>query len=300
MNRQIRIALLSLVCGIALWLAYVAFRSEPRAQGQSLSTWLAVALAKTSPFEDRFPDLTAEGATNAIREIGSNAVPILVQKLQSTEPKWKESLLEWLTEKEIIDYNSSWYNNERGEALIGFQILGPEARSAIPKLTELLLQTNTTLIASIALGSLGSNGVPVLREALSHQDPEIRMAAISAPYFRKEIAPMMLSDMFRMTNDPDPRITRTALTQIGMFAPLSISLPILTNYLYDPRLRDPALAGLRRMGTNAHSATPHLLNLYHQEKPDIKRFILPVLQRTDPAIAAQLSGTNVSGKRTRE
>ena len=300
MNRRLKILTVAIICGVAVCLIYLLFPSEPRAHGHSLSTWLSVVIARLDPSDQTYPDLSSADATNAIRQIGSNAVPILLSKLWSTDPTWKLSFLEWLREKDVIDLRSKWYNRERGEALVGIQILGPEARNAIPDLKHWLSDSNSTQIAAIALASLGTEGIPALREALSHSNAAIRYAAVNAPYFRREIAPLMLNDILRMTNDPDPRITRTALMHIGAFAPIEQSFPILTNYLYDPRLRDSALSGLRRMGTNAQSATPHLLALYHQQTPNLKPFILPVLRRTDPAAAEQLQNTNFTSTQTRK
>src|SRR5947209_15928662 len=67
--------------------------NEPAYQGRSLSDWLAV-YEKAKASDASASDIQeGEKATNAVRAMGTNAVPILLQWMDHQLPSWRKRLL---------------------------------------------------------------------------------------------------------------------------------------------------------------------------------------------------------------
>lgn len=163
--RRLSIVLLAcaliVVSGSLLW----PRASEPEYQGVSLTGWLA----KGS--NDR-------EAAAAVRHIGTNSIPFLVQWL-SYEPapwrrQWRNAFqklphpvdrLGRLSDK-VKGLNWQTRNNL---ALDGFEILAPEAAPAVPELTRIMSQAGSMRLwsqAARALGFIGPDALPSLMLAL--------------------------------------------------------------------------------------------------------------------------------------
>src|SRR5687767_1766984 len=74
--------LVTMGLAVGVFLLFLLHEQEPRARGKSLSTWLeraGMGWREDAPEESKL----------AIREIGTNAIPFLLKKLQATEPQWK-------------------------------------------------------------------------------------------------------------------------------------------------------------------------------------------------------------------
>src|SRR5829696_6012255 len=67
---------------VGVLLLFLLHEREPRARGHSLSTLLYRA---GYPYDEDGRDEAKAG----LREIGSNAVPFLLERLRATDPKWK-------------------------------------------------------------------------------------------------------------------------------------------------------------------------------------------------------------------
>src|SRR6266540_803543 len=79
------------VLGYALW------PREPRWQGRSLSSWLVDLTADK-------PQGTRIAAAAAVRLVGTNAVPFLLDWMRApeVEPQWKLRLQAWLSRQSLI------------------------------------------------------------------------------------------------------------------------------------------------------------------------------------------------------
>jgi hypothetical protein len=153
---------------IALWPG----ESEPKYQGKKLSEWLA--LQQQRPQE----------VVNAIRAMGTNALPFLVKQAEYEIPAWRMSLLRahsrlptWM--------RSDWIRAQvfplelrrrSGQAMIGFHVLGREAYAAIPELSRHLCgqaaksHATSRLNAASALVAIGGpDALPPLLAAMTNQ-----------------------------------------------------------------------------------------------------------------------------------
>lgn len=209
-------------CALAAVIATLTFRTErePEYGGRKLTEWLKLYLQ--SP--DRFTD--GREAAEAVRHIGTNALPWLLRWADYEPPGWRmtvgtnapalarrsgvfRSAYLWLLNRPAEDLN--WL------ARIGFEILGQQARPALPEvqrrmvdwgkpwrasismqiythiegpdavptLVNALVSTNANCKQSAAfcLASLGTNGAlaaPTLRNALTDRDPIVcRLAGVA-------------------------------------------------------------------------------------------------------------------------
>ena len=109
----------------------VAISGEPSCGGKTLREWLQTRDGV---------DLSSE-ARRAIREIGTNAVPALLQMLTYRDPEFG-----------VRDYDLA------SEAVMGFGTLGKDGAPALPKLEEIIAGRETQL-ALYALNAAASTGV---------------------------------------------------------------------------------------------------------------------------------------------
>jgi hypothetical protein len=212
-----------------------ARRSEPVYEGKPLSRWLEGHLPNSSAN----PPLNSPGwkkADEALRRIGTNAIPTLLQMIRAKDPpKPVLKLLDLLSKKRlvVIRYRSAFHRND--EAEYAFQMLGTNAACAVPALTKIYqdnVSPNSQRCAALALAHMGPAAiaaVPVLMADFVHTNADVRFYAVSA--------------IIHIGGDPD------------------IVVPALKSLLKDPKteVRFNAVAALRRFGTRARPAIPELM-----------------------------------------
>ena len=160
MRRRLLLPLLgcvALACAAALlWPA----EPEPQYQGRRLSSWLL----DSGPF----PSGHQEGAGEAIAQMGTNALPLLLKWLSYQQPAWRDkaangydklpaafrsqTIRNWLTESRAQQLSES--------SLWAFQMLGPKAAPAVPELTRMLEDPKKSALAGRVLYCLGGIGEP--------------------------------------------------------------------------------------------------------------------------------------------
>ncbi|HTL16582.1 MAG TPA: HEAT repeat domain-containing protein [Patescibacteria group bacterium] len=250
MRKRARIALAILLLGItgiaAFRVLYPADRG-PVYQGKPLRAWLRdYAGWDTTPKEWAQAKIAAE---EAIRHIGTNAIPTLLKLVQKREPPRMSRLIDWW-DQQVANRNGfpiwlrhpSWYKNQARymnlEGEIGFKILGAEAQKAVP---DLILIYESTL-------SMDSVTAMFSRGAASHSLINIGPPAI--PYF------LSWADG---TNEGKRLTAAYALSQIH--GEPSLVVPVLVKFLShtNPLVRTEVVEGLGNFGTNAQPALPALV-----------------------------------------
>src|SRR5262245_53725289 len=117
---------------IGVLVALVTSNREPEYEGRKLSEWVVRVWA---------PEPEVNGAENAIRHIGTNAIPFLLKWIQY-EPSLRR--IKWLEEADefVSRYTGLWTAVKKRiiavRAIDAFRALGPAARAAIPELIRLL------------------------------------------------------------------------------------------------------------------------------------------------------------------
>src|SRR2546423_743458 len=132
-KRRIYLIVIAVGVFVGLGVAFIPSR-EPSYEGKRLSEWVEEL--------DRTDSVTREReAVEAIRHIGTNALPYLVKWIRYDRPPWKRKLYRVINSS-LENVNPTWQieDNKRdraGCAMVAFAALGPTAEPAIPQLVLL-------------------------------------------------------------------------------------------------------------------------------------------------------------------
>ena len=175
-KKRILIAFLLVGLGILAIGTTAFWSSEPTWRGRTLSAWLDDFDA--DKVEKR------EGAAEAIRHIGSNAVPFLVPRLLSTNygpvTPWSgpgARLRQLLCKQRMVKIRPPPDRSPRHQAFAAIDALGLEAEAALPALEKLLRESPPDPRTPYILTRIGPAGVPLLTQGLTNDERFIRMAA---------------------------------------------------------------------------------------------------------------------------
>lgn len=169
-------------CAIAAVLILMLWRErEPQYNGKSLSQWTAL-LTST---DNRDGLELAHKAEEAVRQIGTNGLPFLVRWIQYQERPWRSrlgSLCYKLPEKVAGPMSRLVTGRAREQAADAFNalyILGPDAKAAIPVLTN-MAQTHTDLTAPAlgVLARIGDEGLAPILNVLTNPTNQDRLLAV--------------------------------------------------------------------------------------------------------------------------
>ena len=125
-------------------------------------------------------------AAEAIRHIGSPAVPFLVERL--SEARWKQftrELQKWQETQGSAVSAAGRPRNPRGEALAALDALGAEASGALPALEKLLHETPPDPSALYVIARMGPAGIPVLAK---YRNSDVRILRLEANICMEMIA----------------------------------------------------------------------------------------------------------------
>jgi hypothetical protein len=211
---------------------------EPVYEGKTLRRWLESHVL-TSSANPPYGSPGWKKADEALRHIGTNAIPILLQMIRAKDPPpVMLKLLHMLRRQRLVKirYRYAYQRNE--EAEYAFEVLGKSAAGAVPgliRIYEEAVTPSSQRCAALALGHIGpaaEAAIPVLLKNFTHTNVEVRFNAVSAVYY------------------------------IGG-AP-SVVVPAMKSALRDPKLevRWNAIVALSRFGRNARSAVPELLQAF--------------------------------------
>ncbi len=180
------------------------FSGEPVYAGKSLGEWL-----KTNPADEEASFLRA---SNAVQQIGPQAIPWLLKRLVYTAPPFGLS-------------SPEAYGVRLG-ALHGFVWLGAQALPALPQLRPLMESTNwnIALFAMVSSDGTGSNAMPFFIAGLTNRFAQVRSEAanlisdqLNAPYDaeRKQAVPLLVA----LLHDPDEDVRMNATNALKTVDP---------------------------------------------------------------------------------
>jgi HEAT repeat protein len=289
--RRVTIAIAMALCAIVVAALLVWRREhEPEYKGKRLSEWVSLNARRTmtyaplppgtnvhaawrpSPKAGAFVD-TGDDPEEALRHLGTNALPWLIRAVQYQRPPWKARL--WALAHFLPVSRSqqrSWSRAAisdmmRGnDAVSAFHTLGDTATPAIPELSRLMFASKDEQVSRRAMQSLagiGAPAVPVLSRALTNfagADESFRYNAVEA-LAEMEIQALpavpMLIQWLQDTNKEVAAVAVMALGELALWP--NIVVPALTNKLQDPVLRRDVIEALGSFEKEGVPAIPHLL-----------------------------------------
>jgi hypothetical protein len=241
-------ALVALVGGVA-WELWRLRIPDPIYDGHPLSYW----------FEEGHGPMSGNAAvgeqiTDAVRHVGTNAIPLLLHFMRARDSALKRRLIMLADSQSFIRCRIVSEEGRHNQAEWGFEALGSDGASAVPELMR-VYQMNLSLDSQRsvieALGCIGPGArlaIPLLIDAATNSAVEMRSCASLA--------------LGQVRLEPD------------------VVVPVLTNCLHDPYLevRAYALQALGDFGPQAESAVPLLLGLLTANLPVKNESFLPVPQ----------------------
>ena len=283
--RKGRILFIAVAGMVALFaIARFTRTAEPTYHGHSLSKWVAIL------GEGSHQEATVQQAVEAVNSIGTNATPYLLAWIQF-EPKpgpfqsraniyndnWQQLSLR---DRVLYDYFRSRRQRAAEGAGAAFQVLGARAAPAIPELVRLMngrAGSITAIRAALALGLLGTNGLPALLAAIDDPEHQNRFEALSAismlPDDLTPSAERVVPHLIPCVSDQkDRRVAPAAVYALRKFrsAP-QLVLPVLTNCLSSTnnRIRYLSVTALGSLGRPAAAALPALTNALRDPDPSV-------------------------------
>jgi len=294
-----------------LLLAYLAPAKEPEYNGKALSEWLVElqgdlsdqeVIAATGQNMDpaKLIDQKKSRAREAIRQIGTNAIPTLVDLLGVTDEN-RLVVLRKLKSAELRKWihAESAFNSVLSEmALEGFGILGTNAVPAIPQIGKLFNKVETCSEAAQALVLLGPDGVVALTNGLASKNNDIRGITLWAIGEKSGMdSNTMMRIMLNGLKDPDSNNRADAARFLAHKDPV-VAIPALVPMLDDDAayVVDYAARALSSYGPAAKVAIPKLFTLYtnavvQRDKTKIDTIqLMPALKAIDMEAAKQAEG----------
>lgn len=269
--------LVVLVClAIGLCVVKVAARREPQYHGRTLSEWLDAyqhgRFSGPSSAESR-------EAAEAVRHIGTNALPFLVKWISCETPAWGSKLYAAFFKLAPSSRQNPFVRSvltkiekdQVGQVLSGFDILGAQAGPAVPDLARLMVNTRSPWVI-IALSHVGKDGLPVLISGLSDPRQTDRWRVVSAIGAIRNLPPndqTAVPVLVKHLSDPNPAVATAAAQSLGSLTlQPELAVPALIKVFKDPKsqLRVASALALGKFGEQARPAVPALLEA--QTDPD--------------------------------
>lgn len=173
--------------------------NDPEYRGKRLGEWL----------QTRHGWTLSTNAVEALRKMGTNAIPSLLCRLDYKDPVFGQP-----------DWDVSM------EAVSGLMALGELARPALPRLSQLMDADNEGLAlhAMIAGIATGTDAIPCLMKGLTNQFPDVRSQAAGFlagdwisqyPEARKQFVPCLVN----LLNDPVESVRMNAANALEQLDP---------------------------------------------------------------------------------
>ncbi len=265
-NRRFPLLLAALalvaLAGLA-WGLFPRLEPEPVYRGKQLSDWLAYYTDARSG-TNQMPALQAD---DAVRHIGSNAVPTLLRMLRSRDSAIGLTLFSVAARQHLVTLHHTSAGELNLRALLAFRALGANGRAAVPDLVGIFREKRSLMSQASALRALG------------HIGPD---AAAALP---------LLLQVAAGTNRPSERVLALqwaaieALGRIG--SQPGMTVPALTRLLDEPNsnTRFFAAQALGRLGAKAGAAVPGLVHALSDKSPDVRQAAVEAIRNIDPAAA---------------
>ena len=245
MRKPVTIALaivMVALAGVIMWQLGCVW--EPIYQGKALSVWL-------EEYDNHFLFLNSpsrDQAKSAIRQIGTNALPVLLEWAAARDSTLKKKAMVLAKRQSLFKIHFCSADEYHARSDAGFSALGPLAKPAVPALIDLLGRGEDEVRVAAAydlmwIGPEAQEAVPVLVKCLSDTNRLVCFRAtrcLGHIHMRPEIAVPALIQNLGQPSVPQ-RETIAALVAFGAQARPAVPNLLLLLNDNDPMARAAAL-----------------------------------------------------------
>ena len=258
---------------------------EPVHGGKRLSAWLKDLKLGAGA------STNAPAAAEAVRQIGTNALPNLMARLRAEDSELWLFCVNLLESQSVIQFRFRRAFEYHREAIEGFRALGPAASPIIPKIEALVDNPDMVITAFQALSAIGPDAAPALVRLLGHRDEDVRAMAIDALRDCPSQAPLAVPALARLLHNPSRGVRLKVVSALARLGPMpGVTVPALIGALRDPdpAMHDSVLDALAGFGPVAKPAIPSIEGLLADAKPTFLYQVVSACARIDPPTAMRL------------
>jgi HEAT repeat protein len=215
---------LVLVMVVAVWPP-----SQPSYKGKRLRVWL-----KEYDPTVRVQNRSAE-AEEAIRQIGTNALPTLLAMVRTHDSPMRVTLNKWLSKQKWVKFRFVPATELRFQGQAGYQVLGAVAKTQVPQLRFILTNDPVAQVRQCAAGALGfigkdaASAAPALLITARDKDDNVRNSSFFALSRIHAPLEIVLSGLIAGLDDPFHVARENAAIALAGYGPLATNaIPALT------------------------------------------------------------------------
>jgi hypothetical protein len=287
------LSLLIIAFSAALWRTSHSRVSDPVFDGKPLSAWLRSYFDYDGMWPRDPPESRTKQVDLAIRQIGTNSIPLLVSMLSAKDSRLKAALLSIMRKQHWVKIHITSAEERLATANLGFRALGAAAKPAIPALAELINDPTTSGAAIGSLSDIGADAIPVLARALTNRNASVRADAISGlrdiKGSAREIIPLLIDRL----KDKDPLVRGRAAEAFRVLevfdeqpqAVVSGLIELLDDTNDWPRRT--AAESLGQFREKARAAIPKLLAALKDRNQQVRKSAAVSLWLIDAEVAAK-------------
>ncbi len=266
MGKKHRILVTALALAALGSLAWVLFphpEPEPVYQDKRLSVWLRNYTDSRSSTNGEL----AQQADDAVRHIGSNAIPTLLRMLRSRDSFVGFALLSVPAKRHWVSFHYTSAGEVNLRALMAFRALGAAGKAAVPDLIETFNEKRSLMSQASTVRALGSIG-----PGAAQAEPLLLQVAADTDRSSQRVLALSWAAI-------------EALGRIG--AQPDEVVPVLRRLLHEPNpnTRYFAAQALGNLGANAKAAIPELVDALNDKAFDVRRAVADAIGNIDPATA---------------
>jgi HEAT repeat protein len=226
-------------------------------------------------------------------------LPYLVAWIRYEPPHWKIRFFQARQGLLELGKREPWWERDKQmalalQAIAAFEVIGPEARAAIPQLSTLLDDPKRKGggghygpgRAAAVLGHLGKDGLPVLVRALTNSQGPARFFAVEGIGMLGTNARPALPILIRSLADMDEAVAWSAAQALGSLkleADTVVSALMVSIQDSRPMVRRMAAYALANFADQARTAVPLLVHALNDADPYVQQAATNSLCKIDPA-----------------
>jgi hypothetical protein len=203
---------------VSFWAGRAARR--PVCQGKTLTLWLRT-YAPSSRAGRNSPEW--KKADDAVRQIGTNCTPVLLQMIRARDSRLKLALISLARKQHLIKVQFVLAEELNVEASRAFIVLGDAAKDAVPLLMKtydenISTESQRAIADAMAwIGPSASSAIPLLLRAVTNSDASVRANALWALGDIHAKPELCVPELVRGLNDSNFWARLSAAHALGMF-----------------------------------------------------------------------------------